>query len=275
MLRLYGWLTPTNAWSSTSTLIRRSSCSSPATTSRAASRALADRSAAKAWPALPRTTISNHSTPTPATSTSRSVGSSRTTASARWPARQAASVPLPVHSSSITASTARSPRISSGSTRCTASQRQPAHGQAGLHVATATSVQPPVAADRFERRRRPLRHVSGRHDVDVPVEQQRRPVAPGEAGDDVVATVIGHLRYPGSRIGADVGGDGDAIDLEAAGCEAIRPAPRAAACSRPIVESARTSSSRNRNACSTLASIRASNRVKSRTPSMNGLAFLP
>ena len=121
MLRLYGWLTPTNAWSSTSTLIRRSSCSSPATTSSAASRALADRSAAKAWPALPRTMTSNHSTPTPATSTSRSVGSSRTTASARWPARQAARVPLPVHSSSITARTARSPLISSGSTRCTAS----------------------------------------------------------------------------------------------------------------------------------------------------------
>ena len=49
------------------------------------------------------------------------VGSSRTTASARCPARQAASVPLPVHSSSITASTERSPVIECGSTSCTAS----------------------------------------------------------------------------------------------------------------------------------------------------------
>ena len=43
----------------------------------------------------------------------------------------------------------------------------------------------------------------------------------GEPGDDVVAAVVGHLRHPGSRIGADVGGDGDAIDREAAGFEAI------------------------------------------------------
>ena len=103
---------------------------------------------------------------------------------------------------------------------CTRFEREPAHGEAGLHVAAAAAVQPAVAPHRLERRRRPLREVTRGHDVDVAVEQQRRPrVAAGATGDDVVAALVGELRDPGDRIGPDVGRDGDAVDLEATGGE--------------------------------------------------------
>ena len=73
------------------------------------------RSAASAWAGRPAISISIQSTPTPPSSTSRSVGSSTTTASPSTPAWQAASVPLPVHSSSMTETKVSSPASASGS----------------------------------------------------------------------------------------------------------------------------------------------------------------
>ncbi len=69
---------------------------------KAASTGLTARCADSAWAGRPRTVSSAQRIPTPPRSSPRSVGSRSTAASASTPARAAASVPLPVHSSSMT-----------------------------------------------------------------------------------------------------------------------------------------------------------------------------
>jgi len=71
----------------------------------------------------------------------------------------------------------------------------------------AAAGQPAVPADRLERRRGPQRRL-GRHHVDVPVEQQRRPGPRGEVPDHVGPARVRLLRYARDRVRRDVLRDG-------------------------------------------------------------------
>ena len=113
---LKGLATSLNAGSSSPALISSSNSASARRIAGTQRTGFTARSAASAWAGTPVISISIHSTPTPPSSKVRSVGSSTTTASPSTPAFPAASVPLPVHSSSITDRNDSSPASASGMT---------------------------------------------------------------------------------------------------------------------------------------------------------------
>ena len=136
------------------------------------------------------------------------------TASASTPARAAARVPLPVHSSSITPTTEQlaGQRGGVGLEQRLDGQRD--HREAGLHVAGAAAVHPAVAHHRLERRRRPALGVAGRDDVDVAVQEQRAALARPRPDDQRPARV-GLLRDARAAGLADRLGHVELADVEA------------------------------------------------------------
>ena len=170
---LKGLATSLNAGSSSPALISSSNSASARRIAGTQRTGFTARSAASAWAGTPVISISTHSTPTPPSSKVRSVGSSTTTASPSTPAFPAASVPLPVHSSSITD---RNDQLAGQRVRHGVAQGghgQQAHREPALHVARAAADQPPVRPHGRERVGRPDLGFRGHH-VDVPVQQQRR-----------------------------------------------------------------------------------------------------
>ena len=100
-------------------------------------------------------------------------------------------------------------------------ERQPTHREAGFHVAAAASVHPSVATHRLERWGAPAGDLARRHDIDVPVEQQRSATPGGKSGEHVVAAFVGQLRYAGGRVVTDVERHRNTLDLEPDIAEAV------------------------------------------------------
>jgi hypothetical protein len=94
-------------------------------------------------------------------------------------------------------------------------ERQGRHRESALHVAGAAAVESVPVAAGFERRRRPPVGLLGGDHVDVPVEQQRRPLPRAGATDHVETTVVRELGNARERVGPDPIGDREPLDLEA------------------------------------------------------------
>ncbi len=93
-------------------------------------------------------------------------------------------------------------------------ERQCGHREPALHVPCAPAVQAAPPHPRGERRGRPQRGLPGRHDVDVPVDQERGSLGRTEAPDHVLAALVRTLRDAGERIVGDRLGDRQTLDRE-------------------------------------------------------------